>query len=1202
MTTNNDSLQDHRVPGVTTSSHRHYVVGIGASAGGLEALEQFFDHMHPSSGMSFVVIQHLSPHYKSFMAELLAGHTSMEILVAEDQMKIHENCIYLIPPNKTMTLNDGKLQLADLVPNSGLNMPIDMFFHSLAKDCGSQAIGVILSGTGSDGSKGIAAIKDAGGLVLVQDDTTAKFDGMPVSARLTGFVDAVMPPEEMAQKLLEISQSSSMSQHIPVDFTSTNQTDLYIKQIFDMIKQSSGIDFNYYKRNSVFRRIERRMVLSNMHNLPEYTEFLRQNHSEQTALRKDLLIGVTQFFRDEEAFAIIRDKVLPAIFEEKKQDLEIRVWIAGCSTGEEAYSLAILLKEYMMQMDELYSIKIFATDLDKDSIEYASTGIYPESAVKNMPADLRSRYFTKDDDTYRINKELRKMIVFAPHNITKDPPFSNLDLITCRNMLIYLTPEMQRKVLSMFHFVLNSKGVLFLGPSESIGRLTNQFDSIDRRWNIFQHKRMKDVVYTGNMEVASSEPRTVRSNYRQNPKPYPHLLDEPSIKRPDDVYSTFVDEHMPPSIVIDENNDIIHLSGDINPFLSLSKGRPSWNLYKMVEPHLSVAIATAFQKVRREKRPIIYKSLRLREKEDGEFINLTVKPFSMKNKEFEKLALVTFERAQKREDTVIVAEEHFDVSSNVNQRVIELEMELQRAEETLQATVEELETSNEELQATNEELVAANEELQSTNEELQSVNEELVTVNTEYQYKIQELTELNNDMNNFLVSTKIGTIFLDKNMCIRRFTPAITKEINLLDVDYGRPISHISHNFKYENLVKESKKVLKTLTPVEKEVQSNSGKWYSMRILPYRTADNFISGIVLTFVEITELKLANTELVKLSYAVEQSPSISIIADLEGRIEYVNPYFTSLTGFVLEDVMGRNLRFLNTWESEGHPQYREIWDTVTSGHTWTGELESRKKNGEVFWEAVRIVPIKNKKGKTVHYLKVAEDITDKRTTEELLRKSEMLSAVGQLAAGIAHEIRNPLTALKGFTKLLTSGKHNDSYIRVMSDELNRIEEIVSELLVLAKPQLLEYSPKFIEDIMKDVIMLLDTQAIMNSVEIQFEGSGCLVNCVENQIKQVFINILKNAIEAMPSGGIINVNIRKEQDERVTVTVVDSGTGIPEDKLPKLGEPFYSTKEKGTGLGLMVSYKIIENHMGTIAYASKQGVGTTVTIVLPLHAQA
>nr|WP_329959326.1 CheR family methyltransferase [Paenibacillus athensensis] len=1175
---------------------------MGASAGGLEALEQFFNHMHPRSGMSFVIIQHLSPHYKSFMAELLASHTSMNIELAEDGMIIHPNHVYLLPPSKNMTIQQGRLALIDVVPKAGLNLPIDLFLHSLAQERGAHAIAVILSGTGSDGSKGIAAIKEAGGLVFVQDEETAKFDGMPTSARLTGHVDAVLAPGEMADKLLAISRNRTTSAQIELDFSSKNQTDLYIKQIFDLIKQTSGIDFNYYKRNSVFRRIERRMMLCNIGTLASYTEFLTQSKSELGALRKDLLIGVTQFFRDAEAFEIIEKKVLPALFEQKKHDREMRVWIAGCSTGEEAYSLAILIREYMDKVGEEYTVKMFATDLDKDSVEFAGHGIYPESAVKGVPPVLLERYFTKDEETYRISKELRKMIVFAQHNITKDPPFSNLDLITCRNMLIYLQPDMQRKVLSLFHFVLNSKGVLFLGPSESIGRLTHQFEPVDRRWNIFQHKRLKDSHLSGYMDV-SSEVREVRSA-RQPVKVYPHIHDEQTFRRADDIYTVFVDEHMPPCMVIDENNEIIHLSGNVNPYLTPARGKPSWNLYKMVEPHLSVAIATAFQRVRRDKLPVVYKAIKLHNRggEDAA-INLTIKPFSDRSKELEKLALVIFEpvAVPPAIQEEVVRETTFDITSNVNQRVIELEMELQRAEETLQATVEELETSNEELQATNEELVAANEELQSTNEELQSVNEELVTVNTEYQYKIQELTELNNDMNNFLVSTKIGTIFLDKNMCIRRFTPAITKEINLLDVDYGRPISHISHNFKSENLVKEAKKVLRTLTPLEKEVQSTSGKWYSMRILPYRTADNFISGIVITFVDITELKRANAELVKLSYAIEQSPSIAVISDLEGRVEYVNPHYSKLTGYTLDEVMGRNLRFLNTWEN-GEVSYQEIWETVNNGHIWTGELESQKKNGEVYWESVRILPIKNKKGKTIQYLKVAEDITDRRNSEELLRKSEMLSAIGQLAAGIAHEIRNPLTALKGFTKLLTTGIHNESYIRVMSEELNRIEEIVSELLVLAKPQALEFAAKSVAAICRDVIMLLDTQAIMNNIEIAFEApeTGVEVHCVENQLKQVFINILKNAIEAMPGGGHIIVRIEPDSHRQLTVSIIDHGVGIPENKLPRLGEPFYSTKDKGTGLGLMVSCKIIENHQGSIAFASEQGKGTTVSITLPLYA--
>lgn len=1177
-----------------------YIVGIGASAGGLEALEMFFDHMSSESGMAFVIVQHLSPDYKSMMAHILSKNTKMSLVEAEHGMPIEPNCIYLNTARTNLTIENDRLLLADAKSKSGLHLPIDSFFRSLATNCGRRAIGVILSGSGSDGSKGIIAIKESGGLVIAQDGSSAKFDGMPVSAALTGLVDFVLPPRGIAEKLLQYAQiavKQGERQDQPLAITA----DQYIHLIFDRIKQESGIDFTYYKRSSILRRIERRMVIQNIESLAEYLNFMTKKPEEIQALRKDLLIGVTNFFRDAEAFDILYDRVIPAIFENKKSSREIRVWVAGCSTGEEAYSVAILLRKYADKLDIPYGIKIFATDLDKESIEYASQGIYSTSTIGHLTEEDVERFFIQDDGMYQISKEIRKMVIFAPHNITKDPPFSNLDLVTCRNMLIYLQSDMQYKVLSLFHFALSHDGFLFLGPSETIGRFTNQFEPFDQRWNIFSHKSENQK---GELSVTGSGGRlTMVPSRRRTDVPVPYARESQGNKKGIDIQSILAEEHVLPAIVVDNNNDVIHLNGDVNQYLLLAKGKPSWNLYKMIDSALSVVLSTGIQKVRVERREIVYRSYAIRTNYGDRIVDITLKPLSQRHSNFGKHVIVLFGApAEQEEGRLERLIETVDLDRSVNYRVLELEQELERAEETLQATVEELETSNEELQATNEELVAANEELQSANEELQSVNEELVTVNTEYQFKIQELTDLNNDMSNFLISTRIGTIFLDKKLCIRRFTPAITKEINLLEVDYGRPIEHISHQFKYDSLVEDAQNVLRTLMPFEKELQSKSGAWYSMRILPYRTEDNFINGVVLTFVNITDLKSSNESLVKLSYAVEQSPSMVVLTDTAGHIEYVNPAFMETTGYSPDDVQGKLLQGFVDWDSCEMPM-EDIADLAYSGHTWKGEVTGRKKDGDVYRESAKLIPIKDKQGAIIHFLKLSEDMTERRQTEEMLANSEMLSAIGQLAAGIAHEIRNPLTALKGFTKLMASGNPaKGNYIGIMMDELERIEGIVSELLVLAKPQAIDLTERNIAPILQDVIMLLESQANLGNVEMELElPETGLPNilCVENQLKQVFINIVKNAIEAMQQGGMMRIKADLEDDgNKIRVNFVDSGPGIPPEKVAKMGQPFFSTKEGGTGLGLMVSKRIVENHQGRLQFHSEVGTGTTVIVTLPV----
>lgn len=965
-----------------------------------------------------------------------------------------------------------------------------------------------------------------------------------------------------------------------------------LQRILGLLHKACGIGFQNYKRSSLIRRIERRMGRLNLAGMEDYAQLLTDEPDELLELGKDLLIGVTHFFRDPRAFETIQKKVIPAIAESRRHERHIRVWVAGCSTGEEAYSLAMLFHQFNESSAEPYLVKIFSTDLDKDAIAAASQGIYPEAAVTSLPKPWLRRYFTRNGDLYHIDKDIRKMVVFAHHNMVEDPPFSRLDLIACRNLLIYLQSETQRKVLSAFHFALNPDGFMFLGPSETIGRLTHLFVPYDRKWNIFRKKRppgpgpvFASEIDKGNSGTFRTRPTAAaRLGHRQS-------KDLQSFMKTDELYTAFVDEHMPPCMVIDENNEVIHLIGNVNPYVTLAKGRPSWNVYKIVEAHIAVAIVTATQKVRKEKRTIYYKNMKVSGSELSSSVNLIVKPFSLKNKTFDKLVLVLFEKPEHPDNRVRSADE-FEIEPNVNHRMIELEQELR------QATIEELETSNEELQATNEELVAANEELMSTNEELQSVNEELATVNSEYRFKLQELTEVNDDMDNFLTSTNIGTVFLDTGMCIRRFTPAITKEINLLEIDCGRPLGHISHNFDDDGILSDAQNVLKTLIPVEREIRSRSGLWYSMRVLPYRTNDHVIKGIVLTFVDITELKSANEQLLKLSYAVEQSPSVTVIADAEGKVQYVNPKFTEMTEFQMAEVAGSSLRELNQWDASS-ASFEEIWSMLSFGHEWKGELECRRKNGPNYSESVKILPIKDRDGRIIHYLKIAEDITERKQTEELLRKSEMLSAVGQLAAGIAHEIRNPLTALKGFTKLMGSGGQHGNYLSIMAAELERIEEIVSELLVLAKPQAADFLPKSVASILHDVIMLLETQAIISKVTIETDIEDELpqASCVENQLKQVFINVLKNGVEAMPGGGTFLVKAEKSERGSIRISFIDQGCGIPETKLAKLGQPFYTTKNKGTGLGLMVSYKIIENHRGSMTITSKEGIGTTVVIELP-----
>ncbi|OXM15065.1 CheR family methyltransferase [Paenibacillus herberti] len=1169
------------------------IVGIGASAGGLEGLKSFFQHASPDTGLAFVVIQHLSPDHQ--MNEILSLHTPMSIHIARNGMEVQSNTIYLIPPRQMFTLRKGHLWLAEPHPDEA-HFPIDHFFYSLAEDATSQSIAVVLSGTGTDGTRGITTVKQAGGIVFAQNGETAKFDGMPRSAIDTGNVDFVLSPEKIANKLKFPQSLTPSVTHVISSCNDRDDTESVITRILEKVREKTNIDFSFYKKSSLIRRMEKRMRETDCSSLEEYEKLILEKPDEVYDLRQDLLIHVTHFFRDPDAFKVIRDKVLPELLLQKAEGncQDLRIWSAGCSTGEEAYSIGMLIMEALEAegLTDGIRVRIFATDVDKQSIDYANHGVYPLSIENSISPDRLSRFFTKQGDSYQVTRELRRLIVFAPHNLTKDAPFSNLDLIACRNLLIYLQPAAQQKVLSLFNFALSAGGYMFLGPSETISRMDHLFEVTSSKWNIFHHKSSQKLPALSSLNIEGNRNLPASAeNKRRRPSTVSDIGEN---RRQNQFYSTYVNEHMLPSLLLDEHYDVQHVTGNIQSFLSPVEGKPSWNLHRIVDPSLAISIVTAIQQIRSDQEEEIrFRDLVIHTPVGQELVHVIVRPFSRSLTAFSNYYLVVFQRSEEKAEGI---GKLIDLDESVQRQMLWLEQQLRLTEDKLQLAIEELEVSNEELQSTNEELIASNEELQSTNEKLQAVNEELVTINSDYQFKIQELTELNNDMDHFLVSTKIGTIFLDTQFCIRRFTPTVTKEINLLDVDIGRPFHHISHQFYYDDFVEDAGRVIESLRSTEKEIKSRSGKWYKMRMMPYRTVEHLTKGVIITLVDITELKEMNEELLRLSYAVEQSTSLMVISDMQGHIVYANSPFLELTGDTSEGVLGRHLNELDNWQASC-VSFDEIWKCLEEGEIWEGELAGCCLDGSIYWEQAKLLPIV-KRGEIIHYMKISENITERKATEELLRKSEMLGAVGQLAAGIAHEIRNPLTSLKGFTKLMQEDNRRN-YISIMAMELERIEQIVSELLVLSKPQAVDFLPVPLGPVLRDVIMLIEAQAIMNNVQLvlRLPDEEIFVQGVANQLKQVFINLIKNSIEAMGSGGTIQVEVRTGEDGMIWTSVFDEGGGIPHEKLAKLGEPFFSTKTKGTGLGLVMTYKIVENHHGKLYYESELGKGTVGHVGLP-----
>ncbi len=944
-----------------------YIVGIGASAGGLEALETFFSKMPADSDMAFVVVQHLSSDYKSLMVEILSKHTLMDIYQVEDGMEVHPNSIYVITPGKNMTIFHNKLYLTDKEPY-GINLPIDIFFKSLADERGERAIGIILSGTGSDGTRGIKAIKEADGTVVVQDEISAKFDGMPRSAIATGFADYILAPDKMPAELMRfIKHPSALLGNRLSNELIISDTDSYNK-ILVAIRNYIGVDFTFYKRNTIIRRIERRMNINQIEKLRDYAEYVNQSSSEANKLYKEILIGVTKFFRDAESFEVLKKEVLPKIFESKNPGEPVRVWIAGCSTGEEAYSIAIIFNEYMLENKLNNEVKIFATDIDQSSIEFASIGNYSESIVADIMPERLNKFFIRKGDTYYVHRSIREMIVFACHNLLKDPPFTRIDLISCRNVLIYFQSVLQKKVLSLFHFSLNTNGYLLLGSSESIGDLQNMFAVHDSKHKIFQYfgapkQSLNDNLSLPNYKGPAQSQKTI--DYRG----YKSVTNQRVFEN---INRELMQEFVPPCVVIDDEREVVSVMGDVNRFLKLPTNELSLNIMKMTNKDLSVILHTGLIKVAKDKKEILYKDVVINEGGQQLKFNLLLRSYFdlQRQKTFIIILFMDVEQGK----TVYEQVEKYGLEDYASQRLRDMEQELKYTKENLQATIEELETSNEELQATNEELLSSNEELQSTNEELQSVNEELYTVNSEYQKKISELTSLNNDINNLLRCTNIGTIFLDSNLRIRKFTPAVKGEMNLIETDIGRPIHHMAHNLKYSSMLEDVVSVLNSLSSLEREVESLSGKWFLVRILPYRTMEGAAEGIVITLVDISELKKANEKIRQIYYAVDKSPSCFLITDKKGNIEYVNGKFEQLTGYSCEEVTGLNPRILKSGFTSSQ-EYSNMWKQITTGSKWQGVLRNKTKNGSCYWEEAAIYPIRDEEGHITNYVKLAEEIID-----------------------------------------------------------------------------------------------------------------------------------------------------------------------------------------------------------------------------------
>ncbi|WP_083270185.1 chemotaxis protein CheB [Lacunisphaera limnophila] len=1329
----------------SSSPSPELVVGLGASAGGLRALETFFQAMPCDTGCAFVVVQHLSPDFKSLMNDLLARHTRMRIHRVEDGMLLEPDCIYLIPPRKLMTVKGGRLALTEREAARQLEFPINVFLESLATDYGPQAIAIILSGTGTDGTQGIRAVHEAGGLVIAQSLESADFNGMPRSVISSQLADYILPPERMPEAVITYAKYPQLRMMQTTHAMSAHEAAGTFGPVLEQLRHTSGIDFGEYKIPTVQRRIHRRMSFLHLADVNAYARQLVEQPAELDELYKDLLIGVTEFFRDPEAFESLGRDVLPALLAEPGRE-EFRVWVAGCASGEEAYSIAILVDEQVRASGYRGRVSIFATDMHRESLARASAGIYDRVRLENLGPDRISRYFKEEPSGYwRIVPELRQRIIFSAHNVISDPPFTKLDLITCRNMLIYFQPATQERVLALFHFALRRGGALFLGSSEGLGGVEGGFTAIATRFKLYR-KTTDSLIAPPEIRSLPSG-RTLRLTTGPLPGSLPSTI---TVNRSLlQAYDHLLKETMPAGFLAAENGEIIQYFQESSRYLLPPEGRSHENLYNRTDGDLRLALSTLIPKAIKSGAEAQALGVRQRQGTEENLLDVLVRPIPDERNGV-SLVHVIFRNPRTAPPPLAgIQADDFAPQDALGSRVKDLEIELHSTKENLQATVEELQTSNEELQATNEELLAANEELQSTNEELHSVNEELYTVNAEFERKNHELKTVGEDLNNLLASTEIGTLFLDRHLRIRRFTPAIARIFHLLPQDISRPIDHLAYQIEGEpNLQQHLREVLTTGVPTAREIHTREGNWLLQRVLPFRTAEDKVDGVVMTFTDISAIKsmqdklnlamefsrmvwwewdlnenvlsthtggqsilgfagaitttsttewhqlihaedldrvkqslenclrgdvtrwecqhrfltrdgqwrwvvnkgkvaardatgrpvrmlgttqdvhercLAEQEIKKLNLALERSPVMVMITDLEGHIEYVNQHFTDITGYTASEVIGQNPRILKS-PDQAEDVFRDMWSTLKRGEPWQGEIQNRRKDGRRYRERATMAPVKDGDGRVTHYVALKEEITAAQTPdaeqsrmEEHLSQIQKMETLGTLAGGIAHDFNNILTAIIGHTDLaadLAPAPHPAAEsLEQIRQASQRAADLVQRILSFSRREPSHREKVVLSFLIAEVTSLLRASIPSTiKLELSIDRNDLAVLANPTDLQQIVLNLGGNAAHAMrESGGSLHIALKPvtlgqvlratagtlEPGDYLSLQVSDTGTGIPPHVLARMFEPFFTTKPtgEGTGLGLSIILGIVLAHGGAIQVHTEVGRGTTFEVLLP-----
>ncbi|MFO8084727.1 MAG: chemotaxis protein CheB [Desulfobacterales bacterium] len=946
------------------------IVGIGASAGGLETLQDFFAHMPADANIAFVIIQHLSSQHKSIMAELLSKHTPMTVKEIEEGVHLSPGCVYLTPPDKNVAIFNRSLHLMEPIKGRGINMPIDFFFRSLSEDQKEKAIGIIISGTASDGTLGIKAIKGEGGMAMVQDPATAKYDGMPRSAIATGCVDFIVPVEKMPQTLMDYIRHPFLNAPQKINLSETD-AQKQLNKLYGLIRSATGHDFSKYKPNTIQRRIERRLAVHQLQKLSDYIDYMQKTPGEAKALFKDLLIGVTSFFRDPEAFEILAHQGITKLVPNKNNSEPLRCWVVGCSTGEEAYSLAMVISEILEKLEKRLDVQIFASDIDEAAIEAARKGVYPASIAVDVSKERLKRFFTKDQGAFKVKKQVRDMVVFSLQSIIKDPPFSKLDLVSCRNILIYMDPTLQKKIIPMLHYALNPEGILFLGSAETIGEFTDLFKPLDSKWRIYQRKSSapgKKIAFP-----------TQRATFDLPQSPSDQA---PAKPRQIDLQSltekTVLEQYAPAAVLINDTYEILHFVGRTEKYLMPPTGKPSFNLLNMARADLKFGLTAALHQAKNEKKRTIRKGIRIQYNGGYCVVDLTVSPFT--DQDLPPGLLLAIFEDKTSDHAAEDAPAKTTRKNNNGLKVRKLEQELRSTREYLQATIEELETANEELKSANEELQSGNEEMQSTNEELetskeelQSTNEELNTVNTELQSKVHELSRVSDDMNNLLTATDIASIFLDTRLCIQRYTPAAARIIKLIPTDIGRPLDDLKTSFPQVDLARQTQKVLDDLNTMEMKVMSEDHVWYKLKAMPYRTTDNVINGVVLTLTDIQQqVRQSEDQLRRFATVMQDANDAITVQDFNGRILAWNKGAEMMYGWTQAEALKMNAAELIP--EEGQKETQTLIGKIKNGETVRSFKTRRKtKTGHVLEVWVTATLLTDESGRAAEMATTERDL-------------------------------------------------------------------------------------------------------------------------------------------------------------------------------------------------------------------------------------